>query len=236
MTAEKHVLDLLPAYALGSLEEAEAGRVGAHLAGCGRCQRELAGYQSLVETLGTAAPPADPPRDLKRRLMRRIHNLEGERAAARGSRPVRLSAWGMAGLALILILAVGNVFLWQRAARPGVLTGPQGMRAVALQAAQADAIASGIVIISADGQDGVLVVDELPQLPEGQQYQVWLFRDGQSTAGPAFSVDESGYRGVRILAPESLLSYQSIQVTVEPGEGSLRPSGTVVLAGSLHNP
>jgi anti-sigma-K factor RskA len=233
---EKHVLDLLPAYALGSLEEAEAGRVGAHLAGCSRCQRELAGYQAVVEALGTAVPAADPPRDLKQRLMHRLHGLERARRAGLDPHPARLPAWGFASLALILVLAVSNLLLWQRLSRADVLTGPEGMRAVALQGAQADSISSGIVIISADGQNGVLVVDELPQLPDGQQYQIWLFRDGQSTAGPLFSVDESGYRGVRILAPDSLLSYQSIQVTVEPAEGSPKPTGEVVLEGSLHNP
>jgi anti-sigma-K factor RskA len=110
------------------------------------------------------------------------------------------------------------------------------MRAVALQAAALVPEAGGFVIISADGQNGVLVVDELPQLPDGQQYQVWLFRDGEITRGPAFSVDETGYRGVRILAPESLLVYQSVRITVETAEGSPRPTGESVLEGSLHNP
>jgi hypothetical protein len=146
-----------------------------------------------------------------------------------------LPAWGIAGLALILLLAAGNLFLWGRLTRSEVLTGPQGMRAVALQSADAAPGAGGIVIISADGQDGVLVVDRLPQLPEGQQYQVWLFKGGENTPGPVFSVDESGYRGVRIRAPESLLVYESVQVTVEPSEGGARPSGDLVLTGSLHN-
>ncbi len=237
MPAEKHVLDLLPAYVLGSLEEAEAGRVGAHLAGCSRCRRELAGQQAVMDALANALPQADPPPELKRRLLHRLGGLRrGRQAGGVSLRPGNLPAWGTAALALILVLAVGNLFLWQRASRPEVLTGPQGMRAVALENTEAAPGAGGIVIISANGENGVLVVDRLPQLPDGQEYQIWLFRDGQSTAGPAFSVDESGYRGVRIQAPESLLVYQSVQVTVEAAGGSPLPADQPVLEGSLHNP
>jgi hypothetical protein len=49
--------DLLPAYAAGSLPEADRQRVHAHLPGCPRCRAELATWQAL------AAPDTPPPPD-----------------------------------------------------------------------------------------------------------------------------------------------------------------------------
>jgi len=117
-----------------------------------------------------------------------------------------------------------------------VLAGPLGMRAIALQNTDAAPAASGFVIVSADGEDGVLVVDELPKLDAQREYQLWLVRNGSTTSGAVFSVDESGYRGMRIEAPQSLLTYSSVLVTIEPVGGSVEPYGEHILAGSLFNP
>ena len=101
--------------------------------------------------------------------------------------------------------------------------------------ARFQAIGAAGVIISADGKNGVLVVDQLETLSENQEYQVWLERDSTETSGGLFGVDEDGYRGMRIVAPESLLTYSSVRVTIEPKGGSSRPTGPEVLKGSLFN-
>jgi anti-sigma-K factor RskA len=110
-----------------------------------------------------------------------------------------------------------------------------GMRAIALQNTDAASQASGFVVISADGDDGAMVVDNLPVLDASQEYQVWLVRDGVTIDAGVFSVDEGGYRGLRLTAPESLLLYSSVAVTVEPAGGSKAPTGAQVLNGSLFN-
>jgi len=61
-------------------------------------------------------------------------------------------------------------------------------------------------------------------------------RAGQDTSAAVFAVDESGYRGMRIEASESLLTYSSVKVTIEPAGGSVQPTGEQVLGGSLFNP
>jgi anti-sigma factor RsiW len=52
MSEVTHVLDLLPAYALGSLEEPEARRVVEHLAICAACRMELAEFEGLTTSGG----------------------------------------------------------------------------------------------------------------------------------------------------------------------------------------
>jgi anti-sigma-K factor RskA len=145
-------------------------------------------------------------------------------------------AWGWASLGLILVLFVSNLALWLRLQRLETITAPGGMRAVALVAAPALPEATGFVLIGADGRNGALVVDRLPPLPEGQEYQVWLRHAGQETSGGVFSTDESGYRGLRLEAPLSLYEYSDLGITVEPAGGSLQPTGALVLGGPLFNP
>lgn len=243
MQDEAHVFELLPAYALGSLDKADADWVASHLASCTICRTELNSFEAVVEQLALAAPDASPPPDLKRRLMDRVQSLSSkDQARTQAARPPLLQrltpVWGVFSLLLIVALAATSLLLWQQTNNQSVLTGPLGMRAIALDNNPAMAPhGSGFVIVSADGQNGVLVVDALPGLEPSQQYQAWLIRDGKSTRGPAFVVDESGYRGARIMAPDSLLSYDEIFITIEPFESELlSPTGKQVLTGSLHNP
>ena len=234
---EPHVFDSLPAYALGSLDASEAKIVAQHLAGCHICRSELQVFQEVAGQIALTAPQAELARDLKPRLMERIHSLNRQQARPKPWLTGRFIPIGaMASLLLIGALAISNLVLWQRLDQLEVLAGPLGMRAIALQNTDAAPTASGFVIVSADGEDGVLVVDELPELDAQREYQLWLVRNGTPTSGAVFAVDESGYRGMRIEAPQSLLTYSSVLVTIEPVGGSVEPYGEHVLAGSLFNP
>ncbi|MEO5886109.1 MAG: anti-sigma factor [Anaerolineales bacterium] len=238
MMEEMHVLESLPAYALGSLDAAEAQLVTEHLAGCHICRSELGAFQEVAGQLALTVPQAEPSHDLKPRLMERIQSLSPTQSKTGGWRLTErlLPVGAMVGLILIATLAVSSLLLWQRLDKLEVLAGPLGMRAIALQNTGASPTASGFVVISADGQNGVLVVDELPMLEPEREYQLWLVQDEQNTSGAVFSVDEDGYRGMRIEAPQSLLMYSSVRVTIEPAGGSAVPMGEEVLGGPLFNP
>jgi anti-sigma-K factor RskA len=240
MSEETHVLDLLPAYAVGSLEADELKRVEEHLLSCLICRNESNAFQTVAGQLSFAAPVADPSPELKERLMRRVQTTRPREAVAPPvpSRPIwerLLPAWGFASLLLIIALAGANLFLWQRMDQLEFST-PGGMRAVPLSPAASDSAATGFVLISADGEDGALVVDGLPPLGEDQQYQLWLIRDGTRTSGAVFSTDEKSYGGTRIRAPLSLLEYSAVGITIEPTGGSPQPTGPRVLGGPLRTP
>ena len=238
MLNDAHILELIPAYVLGSLEEEEVRQVTEHLAGCFICRQELDAYQTVADQMLLILPDVAPPAGLKTRLMERIQPQENKRwPVARGWRlSSGISPVGvLSGLLLILIVAF-TALLWRDSVDRLVLSGPLGMRAIVLQNSTTASLASGFVVMGADGRNGVLVVDKLPPLPETQEYQVWLERDSTETSGGSFSVDESGYRGMRLIAPDSLLDYSSVQVTVEPAGGSAQPTGRQVLTGSLFNP
>jgi anti-sigma-K factor RskA len=238
MSDGAHVVDSLPAYALGSLEEPEARQVAEHLATCEACRSELAEFENLTSQLALTVPDAAPSANVRRQIMDRARHPQRAVHSNEPSRPRpwrRRLAWQFVSLVLVTVLALSNVLLWQRLTALEAQPGPDAMRAIDLHNTGLAPEASGYVLIGADGQNGSVVVDRLPQLAEDQAYQVWLMRAGQSTSGAVFVVDETGYRGARIVAPDSLLTYESVQITIEPAAGSPVPTGQPVLAAVLNN-
>jgi anti-sigma-K factor RskA len=240
MAMNTHVIELLPAYTLDCLDEEDMLLVTEHLAVCPTCRAELISYQGVADRLAMAVPCSEPPADLRGRLMARA--LPTRPRAISQPRPawwqqlgqvLQHPAWGVASLALILALAVSNVLLWQQVNRPGIASNVQGMRSLALAGTASAPEASGMVIISTDGEYGTLVVDNLPTLGKTQQYQLWLMQDGTRTSGAVFSVGQDGYGSVPILAPEPLTQYSSFGITVEPSGGSPHPTGAKVLGGTF---
>ncbi len=238
MTGNTHVLESLPAYALNGLDDDEARQVSEHLAGCHICRAELNAFQNVANQVALAAPDAMPSENLRRRFIERIGEIKSpsrQREAFRAPRRL-IPIGGLIGALLVFALLASNLFMWQRLNNLEVLSGPLGMRAITLQNTESAPTASGFVIVSSDGLEGVLVVDELPPLEANYEYQLWLEKNGSLTSGAVFAVDETGYRGLRIEAPQSLLTYSSVRVTVEPLGGSGSPTGDTVLNGSLFNP
>ena len=240
MVQNEDVTELLCASALGSLDPEEEKRVAQHLATCAACQAELAGFRAVTDRLALSVAEAEPPARLKQQLMERAQAPGGAQApAARLSRWQRLSqsvrrsapAWGLASLALALILLAANLLLWQRLRsqeRPALPALP----AVALAGTEAAPEAVGTLVISADGEYGALVVDGMPVLDEERQYQLWLIRGEQRTSGGVFSVNEEGYGVLWIESHEPLSSYSAFGITVEPAGGSPGPTGDRVLGSS----
>lgn len=239
MSADFHVQELIPAYALGCLDQDDALLVSQHLVTCPTCQAELQSYEEVVAQLALAVPKAVPSADLPSRLMGRLQDSKAVLASPswwqrlRTTKPRLGLAWGIASAIIIMILTVSNLLLWQRINQ--IETGPRSgrMRAIPLTSTNAAPGADGFIIIGADGQNGALVVDKLPLLTPEQQYQLWLIRDGQRTSAAVFSVDEYGYGGTRIKAPGSLFEYSACGVSIEPAGGSPSPTGDRVLAGIL---
>jgi len=233
MAACEHIAELIPAYALDSLDKDEAAPVQAHLEQCENCRAELRAYQAIASGLAGAVPQYDPPARVKAALFERV-----EAAPARPAAPAPLpqqaprravSLWAVAGLAALLVLLAGNLLLWRevnalRARQPEQL-GVINLYSTGGPAPEA----TGLIVMSVDRSHGTLVVDRLQTLPEGQQYQLWLIQNGQRVSGGVFSVDDDGYSAMWVHAPEPLGSYDSFGITIEPKGGSQYPTGEKVL-------
>jgi anti-sigma-K factor RskA len=239
MVFQKHVIDLLPAYALDCMDGEEATRVAEHLKRCHECQVELRAYQSVVDQLPLAVPQAEPSQQVRQALLRRIDPApQVEKQPSVWIRfanyfKVATPAWGLVSLALVVVLLVSNLALWRQVNRFQSNPGTTALRVVNLNGTQFSPGATGMIVISRNGEYGTLVVDHLPALSPEQQYQLWLIQGGKRTSGGVFSVSPEGYTSVVIDSPRALDAYGSFGVTIEPAGGSPGPTGEKVLGGNL---
>jgi anti-sigma-K factor RskA len=246
MSLELHVEELLAAYALDCLDEGEKEEVTRHLAHCAQCRSELKDYQEVAALLPFGGALIDPPPDLKTRLLAQVET-RARPGPQPDSRPdhslgwidrmlgwTRRSAplWGTVSLVLVVLLGISNLLLWGQV-RQMQSTRPSQMQFVRMSGTQAAPSAQGVIVISADGDHGTLVVDKLPPLQAGEQYQLWLIDDGQRTDGGVFSVDKDGYGSLWVSSSRPLVTYPSFGVTIEPQGGSPGPTGQKVLGGGL---
>jgi anti-sigma-K factor RskA len=234
-----HLIGLIPAYALDCLDEDETAQVAEHLKGCQECQLELCAYQAVVDQLPLAVPQAEPSPRVKTMLLRRVGL--GSPVEKQPSAWVRLTnsikaptpIWRFAGVALVLVLLLSNVALWRQVNWLRSNPGSTALRVVNLDGTQFSPGATGMIVISQNGEYGTLVVDHLPALNSEQEYQLWLVKDENRTNGGTFSVSPEGYASLVIAAPHSLDDYEAFGVTIEPAGGSAGPTGEKVLGGNL---
>lgn len=227
--------ELIPAYALGSLDAAEAVEVERHLRDCAACRRELAAYEPVIDALALAAPDAAPSPALRRRLLAEASGAGRSRAAAPPSpkaaprpdsgRPPRSlwvrPAWASYALLILLIASLGAlVWLANRA--------PDTPPVVSLTGSEAAPDASGELRFDAAGA-ATLEVWQLPPLPADRQYQLWLIRDGERASGAVFSVNDNGWAELPVEQAESPADITGLGVTIEPAGGSPDPTGEHVL-------
>jgi hypothetical protein len=91
--------ELLPAYAAGSLADADRDRVRAHLADCARCPADLAAWQAIAAAVSPAHQRAPEPAQLVRAVLTRSALDAGPTDFEPGPRPFR-QPWYLAALVL----------------------------------------------------------------------------------------------------------------------------------------
>lgn len=245
------IIELIPAYALAVLDGDEAEQVQQHLASCHACQGELAAYELVVDALPLATPDMEPSAELKDRLMARVQapptaittaaTAKGAASTAQASPWSQIAGtlrglltgprWRPAALIIIIALVVSNLVTWQILSRGS--SSSSSWRRVRLAGTEVAPDATGIIYISADGRNGTLIVDGLPVLNQGKQYQLWLINDGQRTSGGVFSVNADGYHGIQISSSQPLKDFGAFGITIEPAGGSPGPTGERVLGSNL---
>src|SRR4030066_136800 len=206
MEVENHVIDMLPGYVLDILAETEMGQGTEHLADCPICQAEYQRLQLVADDLPLALVQSYPPPRVKENLIGAIHALYPK--ATPSSQPTLLEKLTSVlrmrlpalGLALILVLALGNILLWRQLSSSNLQVNTP-MRVIALASTKDSPQAVGTMIMDQNGHYGTLVVDHLAELDFEHQYQVWLNRDGVRISAGLFSVNYEGYASLELLAP-----------------------------------
>jgi anti-sigma-K factor RskA len=252
MAAKKReeLLDLIPAYALGALDEDECAEFESWLEDDPEAQAILADYHAVAGHLLTLIPLRAAPDHLQADLRQRLAaSPRGGGASRTGRLSKRRTVWVFTAAAL-LVAAILGVLLAQVNSENEATPTPGAAELYAQLVAQAsssqytivagevDADVSGNLIISSDGKQAVLCIWYLPSITHDQTFQMWLIdTSGARTSGGLFQADpsqEAVY--IRVPLDQPVAAYQGVGVSLEPAGGSPypdRPTGPRVLSVPL---
>lgn len=236
--------DLKEAYVLGALPEDERATVEAYLALHPERQAEVEDLMGVASLLALSTPEYDPPADLRSKVMSVV---EAEATPRRADRARPAASWlgrfgGLRNIALgaAAVLLVGllswNVLLQgdvrdlrgevQEARSAGQA---QEVREIELGGAWAEQ-GSRAEVTALNDDRAVLLVEDMPSMPEGRTGQVWVIHD--EVPQPGGLLEPSGnMAATAITAP--LEGADAIAVTVEPAGGSDEPTTDPVLIKEL---
>ncbi|MCC7372031.1 MAG: anti-sigma factor [Chloroflexi bacterium] len=104
-----------------------------------------------------------------------------------------------------------------------------------LQSTQPTQPAFGRVYIDPETSEGMLMVRNLPPLPPGRVYQLWVARANgeRESAGILTWTDKAGNGYTLIKCPDALARWNTFGVTEEPTGGSPAPTGSRLLGGTI---
>ncbi len=245
-------------YALDALSEPDRGLFEQHLSGCDTCAQELRGLLETTALLG-AATAAQPPARLRERVLAEVSRTRqlppaavpqdppwpARRAAAVEGRPRR--PW-LPRLALALAVSVTGSLVAAAAAFGVVALATQhrldqvqaGTHAIAavlnapdarMMTARARTGGTATVVMSHAMHTLVLTTAGLPALPSARSYQLWLM--GPGGARPAGMLPAPRQGVTAPVTASGLAAGDMVALTVEPADGSARPTSPPILMLAL---
>jgi anti-sigma-K factor RskA len=245
------LLDLIPAYTLGALDPEERTEIEAFLATDTEAQEMLVEYQEMTEALILTTParpaPAHLSGDLRARLAAQRSPYEPQLTIippiqlidrTPGPTPPRWMPYAVGAAATILIVITALVFLNRPIDPPSDpseryqwIVAQAGSRRIEITSDIAPDM-SGELVVTADGQYGVIQVENMPELPADRAFELWFIDDaGPHSAGLLQMDDPQAENYINL--PEPAEQYAAYAVSVEPNTGSPdpnAPSGDVAFA------
>ena len=120
---DEHILELLPAYAVGCLDLIDLEKVNDHLESCECCMMGLEAYQRVMDDLPLKITLSEPPSMIREKLLLTAQKEEKVRNSRRISNSLHsrarefVLAWIGGSIALLFVIFVLNLILWVRIQR-----------------------------------------------------------------------------------------------------------------------
>lgn len=257
---ENHIEDLLPFYALDALTEEERDLVEQYLANHPEARAKVVDMIRAASALPESVSPVEPAPQTKQALMRRIAADERARSSKQSQLSPRVNrfesffrtfslAAAVIAIVWVVVLNIQVVRLKNEIASLNSAlvaqsnslnqiiqqlpqNNPSEAITVSLKGTNVQPQAQGQLIANPASQSAVLVVTGLPPLEPGKTYQVWLIGDAPVSAG-LLTVDANGQGVLIITSTESIGSFKSLGISVEPQGGSPQPTGDIVVLSDL---
>ena len=234
--------ELKDAFVLGALPEEERRELEEYLAEHPERQAEIDELGTVAGLLALSPPEQEPPPELRRRIMGVVEAEALRPRASRRSLLARigelLSARNLALGAAAAMLVIG-LFSWNLILQGEIqnLQGrvqslqsqPQEPQMVELGGAGTEQGARA-ELVTLEGDRAVLVVENMPPVPEGKTYQIWVIEDDVPKPSGLFELKQDS---VAAVVEHPLDEADAVAVTVEPDGGSTEPTTYPMLTANL---
>lgn len=239
------LLELIPAYVLGALDDDERAEVEALLATDTTAQEIEAEYRQIADVLPFTAVSRQASPDLKDRLLQQINDHDSKaniKALPRQSNQ-RVVQGLLSLVAIVTVITIGLIFaLSNNSANPSTakdkfleLSNRTDSQEIVVEPTD-DIVSAGRLIIAGDGQQAVLNVQQLPEIEATQTFQLWLIDTDGSKNGGIYQPVESNELYIIIPNERPVNTYVAFGMSIEPAGGSPlgdAPSGNRVFAVSI---
>jgi anti-sigma-K factor RskA len=233
--------EMLAVLAAGAADEGEAAEALAHAESCELCRDVVGDYRDAAAALAFALEPVAPPAALRSRVLEAARlspaeapavpdtsasgaraepiSIEQEREKWRGWERIyryAVPAVAAAALVAVLLLAVENANL-------------RGEDEVSRGEFVSDTGATGTFVHDEETDLVYVSFENMPEVQEGQVFQMWMLDDGAAIPAPTFSAAADGSAAVSFPAE---VDFDALAVTVEPAGGSAQPTTPPFIQGS----
>jgi hypothetical protein len=261
MNGREHVVELLGAYALDALDEAEAALVRAHLAECSTCRAQWVGLAEAAGYLPGLYPSEPPAPELRGRVLAAIQAASSQ-PAARLQQPARAAApfqsattsarpaparplvglrgrWAQAFAALVFAAAQVWLIATVISLRAQVVLQGEA-QTILLSSNEAPvnllppdpaSVARGVFHYEPDLRRGLISYYRLPPPGSGRAYQCWMEFEGEPTQSCGRMTIDGTGAGLILFSWPNSLPSR-IRATLETGSPAL-PAGPTVLLGAV---
>jgi anti-sigma-K factor RskA len=239
--------DLKDSYVLGALPEEEREEFERYLVEHPDLQAEVEELSAVAGLLALSVREQEPSPELRRRIMDTVE-AEAVRPAEvvrpRASRRSWLAGlWEAVGvrdlaLAVAAVLVIG-LFSWSMLLQgelrdlqgrvQSLQSQPQGPQMISLGGAGTEQGARAEVV-TLEGDRAVLVAENMPPVPEGKTYQIWVIKG--DTPQPSGLFEPRG-DSVAAVVENPVEGADAVAVTIEPEGGSKEPTTDPMLVGKV---
>lgn len=227
-------------YVLGILDAGERREFEAHLATCGECAAEVASLRPVIGVLATAVPQVTPRAEVRARVLGQVIPSRGE---SKGFTPQRRIGW--LPLAAAVAVAAGAAIYAVRVHQQVV-----DLQGQLVQAQSATSVLAAPDLARIDLQGQMVAPDararalwsrtrglvfsaaNLPALPAGKVYQVWVVTAQAPVSAGLLVPDVSGGGTAYYMTPQDIGAPVAVAVTLEPAGGVPAPTGDRYLVGT----
>ncbi|MBO0589144.1 anti-sigma factor [Sporosarcina sp. E16_8] len=227
------------------LTDEELKRFETHMTECPSCREELIEWEALTEDLPYLTEEVEVPTDLKSRVFAALSETTEDSDKVKVLPQLRIEdppskrfkvAVPVLAAALFASLVTNAYLVNENNKELEVAVGDiQLIAQTALVPQPGGGEASAVAMLLSDRGEDVLLVDaaKLPELQEGELYQVWVIEGEKPYPAGIVKQTEAGGGSVSHRLKELVGKWDTIAITIEKEPNLAAPQGTIVLAGGI---